>query len=1033
MTTQQATPNITLLEKAKEYHKLGLAILPFIINPADGKKVPDVKAVPQWQQWQTQPQTNAEFEALHIENYTMFGVVCGTPLNVDEEKVYFIGIDRDVKDSKISPEIKEATAKAVNEMTPYTQREKTRSGGEHLYYFSRTPIKGKKINSIGMEILGEGNLVVVAPSEGYTQINDNLISTVENAGEIFYKALRNNGLLKTDSNGALVAKKQTTTPAPLRPCYEKLMKKYHLEHLEKVALIYEMYYSGMTQDQILEAFKEHQAWEPAPEHTYDPITTESQVKYVIEKAASGNYRYKRDTITGIGFCYDQCPYRNFKDCRRLHPTIEEILKIDSQLEKIKNGDFDDYPTTEEAFVQFVLTLYDYEFSLREVKEALAKLRIEKWITATEAFKEKIFKKADKLQEQTTAQPIIEDDKRSQADRLIDYCIEETTEFFKDQHQTAYVRVKKGCAIAQIAQFLPVGSVTGIENNNFKKEKITIPSPTDKQPNIAQFPQVPQPQFYFELMKVRSQRFKEWLSCLLYKREQKGANSDALSSAINFVSGKCREEGKAYELYNRVAPDPTGDGSIWIDMANDNWQAIHITKKGWEIVNEPPILFYRFKHQKPLLIPYTPESLEKAQEYSKRFFNHTNIKDTEDSKNNKLLTICTIISYLLPTIPHANIIAYGVQGACKSYCFKLIRRLIDPASMELLDSPTDKKELVQQLYHNWLCFFDNLTFLSTEFSNLFCRVVTGAGFSKRELYSDDDDVIYQFVRCLAINGINQVAKKGDLLDRSILIEFDKPASRKLEAEVDAEFLKDASYILGGMLTVLSDAMNRFETIKLENPQRLADFHKWGCAIAESLGYTSDEFTEAYEGEVETQADETINAEPVGIALLKYLEKNSKFTGTATQLLTELNATAIDEKLNINSKSWPREAQPLSRKLNELKPALFKKSYEVISKPGNPRTIIITKTGQKTLPLPIESTLFSNKQDSVHYIKLCQSDVDIHKCDKCQGKQAEFKVTNPSGAVFFGCPGCFEEYKTFAQSQGVKLVDDTMPEYSEEERI
>ena len=32
-----------------------------------------------------------------------------------------------------------------------------------------------------------------------------------------------------------------------------------------------------------------------------------------------------------------------------------------------------------------------------------------------------------------------------------------------------------------------------------------------------------------------------------------------------------------------------------------------------------------------------------------------------------------------------------------------------------------------------------------------------GFSKRELYSDDADVIYNFKRCVGLNGINIVAR------------------------------------------------------------------------------------------------------------------------------------------------------------------------------------------------------------------------------------------------------------------------------------
>jgi hypothetical protein len=48
-------------------------------------------------------------------------------------------------------------------------------------------------------------------------------------------------------------------------------------------------------------------------------------------------------------------------------------------------------------------------------------------------------------------------------------------------------------------------------------------------------------------------------------------------------------------------------------------------------------------------------------------------------------------------------------------------------------------------------------------------VTGSGFSKRELFTNDDDVIYNFKRCIGINGINLGATKSDLVDRGLIIE------------------------------------------------------------------------------------------------------------------------------------------------------------------------------------------------------------------------------------------------------------------------
>jgi hypothetical protein len=310
------------------------------------------------------------------------------------------------------------------------------------------------------------------------------------------------------------------------------------------------------------------------------------------------------------------------------------------------------------------------------------------------------------------------------------------------------------------------------------------------------------------------------------------------------------------------------------------------------------------------------------------------------------------------------------------------------------------------------------------SDTFCMAATGAGFSKRELYSDDDDVIFDYKRCLGLNGINPAARRGDLLDRSILIEVEKIKQRRTEAEVDAKFDVDKSYILGGILTVLSEALRLYPEIKVTDYQRLADFHRYGCAIAQAYGSTPEEFSAAYRNKV-----------AVGLAMIRFLEKTfaeekkTVWKGTPTELLDAVTQIAFELKLQTGlNTNWPRSPQPFSRRLNDLTPAINKKGYDIVSKNGTPRTIIITASVQSQL-FPTTDQQNDENKEVIHFVRLSDNEQDARKCDKCQGTQAKFKVTNPSGSVFYGCESCFDEYKAFASAQGAKFVDDTMPEYPE----
>ncbi len=603
---------------------------------------------------------------------------------------------------------------------------------------------------------------------------------------------------------------------------------------------------------------------------------------------------------------------------------------------------------------------------------------------------------------------------SQQDRLIKYCLEEILEFFIDQHETPYARIKEQLPIAQFTQST---SLLGLA----VPEKIFKDKNNEDTPNNREVAQIAQLKTRIVNLPIRSKKFKNWLSYLMYRREEKGCGTDAVNSAINVLAGKCQCEGKHYKLYNRVAPDC--EGNIWIDMADDLWRAIKVTKEGWQIIDNPPILFRRYNHQKPIPLPIMPNSLTEAQEFAKLFFNHINVNDTEESINNQLSLICTIISYFIPTIPHPVMVVYGPQGSAKSYLHKLTRRLIDPSITELLTLPHDMNEVIQQLDHNWLCFYDNLSYMSDEVSDTFCMAATGAGFSKRELYSDDDDVIYDYKRCIGLNGINPAARRGDLLDRSILIELAMIKTRKTEAQIDKAFELDKCKILGGFLTILSEALKKYETIEVEGYQRLADFHKYGCAIAEAYGSTSKAFSQAYKNKVDNQTDETLNADSVGLAMIRWLEThfasnpetkkslNEKWEGTPTELLDIINSIAHTLRISTSSDShWPQSAQPFTRRLNGIIPALNKKGYDIISKSGTPRKIIIVPSIQQKLSI-----------DEVWYFRSI-SKTEVVICANCHAPQARIQIKYPEGNIQSFCEQCFNNAKPIAEANGIKFIED-----------
>lgn len=458
----------------------------------------------------------------------------------------------------------------------------------------------------------------------------------------------------------------------------------------------------------------------------------------------------------------------------------------------------------------------------------------------------------------------------------------------------------------------------------------------------------------EIRPLSGRHFSWWLSRQYWNKTKKPLDSETLNSILNILQARAIFDGEEYKLNNRVAWHV---GAIWYDLSNTEWEAVRITQEGWEIA-KPPILFRRYQHQEPQAKPIKDGDIE-------RFLDFVNVKNDDD----KLLVLVHLVSCFVPDIPHTILVPYGSQGAGKSGLLVAGKKIIDPSKMSLLSFPKDRTELVQQLDHHWFAPYDNVDHISSLISDELCKGVTGAGNSKRALYTNDEDVISVYRRCIAMNGITCAAVKPDILDRCLLIEMEhiKPRNRRKEKELWSAFEDAKPVILGGVLNVLATAMKIKPGVKLSMLPRMADFAEWGYAIAEAMGNRGQNFLDAYYANIEAQNREALTSNPVGEAIMKFMEDRPQWEGTPSELLNELEMIAEELKLGTKSKSWPKASNSLSNKLNVLKVNLLEEGvlFER-SKSGN-RKVTLRKVEKGEEPEGTEKivqTVLSSKPESVN---------------------------------------------------------------------
>ena len=420
----------------------------------------------------------------------------------------------------------------------------------------------------------------------------------------------------------------------------------------------------------------------------------------------------------------------------------------------------------------------------------------------------------------------------------------------------------------------------------------------------------------EVHSLRSKAFRLWLNRLFYQAKDRALQSDAMRMVRDTLEAEAVFDGPTKVLALRVASGP--DGAFYYDLCGDGWQAVRIDDTGYT-VKSPPILFRRRANSGPQVLP------KKAGAGLWCFLDFVNVKNQAD-QNLLMVYLCLCC---VPDIPRLVLVVHGEKGAGKSFLLRLVRRIVDPAPLELQIVPNDKSELALTLASGSFVAFDNVDHLQAWQSDSICCAATGGGVKKRELYSDDDEIILKFRHSVGICGISNVATRPDLMDRSILVELGRldESERRTEAEIEREFERVRPGILHDLFTTITKARTILPTIKDRNLPRMADSARWGAAIAEALGIGADRFFDDLAANGATANDETIRSNPVALAMYTFMQRRDEWRGTAGELLAELKRVAFDESIDTTSRSWPSSAVALSKRIRVVRSNLIAAGVQV----------------------------------------------------------------------------------------------------------
>ena len=436
--------------------------------------------------------------------------------------------------------------------------------------------------------------------------------------------------------------------------------------------------------------------------------------------------------------------------------------------------------------------------------------------------------------------------------------------------------------------------------------------------------------------VRTKGFKRWLARQFFEATGGAPSSEALQSALNVVEAKAHFDAPELPVFIRVGGI---DGKLYLDLGDEAWRAIEIATTGWRVIEKPPVRFRRAAGMQPLPVPLPGGSVESLRTF-------LNLQSDTDF----VLVVAWALAVLRNRGPYPVIVLSGEQGSAKSTFSAILRAVLDPNTAPLRALPREDRDLFIAANNGHVLAFDNVSGLPAWISDTLCRLATGGGFAVRQLYTDQDEVLFDAARPVILNGIEDIVTRPDLADRAVFLTLKAiPEDRRRpEAELWAAFESERPKILGVLLDAVAEGLKCLPDTRLPKLPRMADFALWASACETAI-WPAGTFWAAYCDNRDEAVENVIEADPVAAAVRAVMAERTEWTGTATDLLGAL-AESAGERV-AKSKTWPASPRALSGRLRRAATFLRKIGIEIdYAKEGRARTRIIRITAKRSFREP-----------------------------------------------------------------------------------
>lgn len=401
-----------------------------------------------------------------------------------------------------------------------------------------------------------------------------------------------------------------------------------------------------------------------------------------------------------------------------------------------------------------------------------------------------------------------------------------------------------------------------------------------------------------MLRGGSDSLRAELAAVYADRQGRAPSSAALADALLVLEGLAQRE-ERWPLALRLARHENG---VVVDLGDEAGRALVVRPGEWHLSDYSPTVFRRTEATGAWPAPESGGDLDKLL--------RPLLNVTDEAWP---LLVAWLVAAFLPEIPHPILALTGEQGSAKSTATRRLVALTDPSPAPLRTVPRDVEQWVTAAAGSWVVALDNVSTIPAWLSDALCRAVTGDGFVKRRLYSDNALVVLSYRRVVILNGIDLGGLRGDLADRLLAVELERirPEDRLDDADAQQAFEDAWPAAFGALLDLVSDVLGILPEIRVERPPRMADFARVVAAVDKLRGTTA---LDTYRALVTRVQADVVDADPVARAVRDLVDKRAEaWQGSAGELLTQITPERPP-------RGWPETPQGMAAALRRAAPPL-----------------------------------------------------------------------------------------------------------------